>query len=370
VTMASRSFKLLMNVALVLGSLLVALSIGELALRVGKPRQVMVQRQPPIYLRDEVLGSRYMPCASGLMHRCFEIDNVVRTNALGFHDVEHDLRPGALHVAAIGDSFTAAFEVPREQGWTALLQRHLRAAGWNGAEVVNLGQDHSGTDVHLEILRRYLRSYRPDVVLLAFYENDVDDIRRSGFYRETVDGRYVMVYANGKQREIILRRIRDEAPGPLVVWACERLYTMRLIRWTIAGEDDLFSNNIVGLKGKRRNRDDDPPPLDQLLEQLLQLSRHHGFRVLVVPVPPKHEPRASVWRLRRELSSERWRDLDVVNVFPAAERMLAEDGRTMGQLYWELDGHFNEYGNKVYARVVFEALRERLGDTGGNVTGN
>lgn len=360
-TMDSRSVRLLVNVSLVLGGLFVALVIGELALRAGKPRQVMIQRQPPIYLRDDALGCRYAPCASGLMHRCFEIDNVVRTNSLGFHDVEHDVAPGALHVAALGDSFTAAFEVPREQGWTALLQQLLREGGWGGTEVVNLGQDHSGTDVHVEILRRYLERNRPDVVLLAFYENDVDDIRRRGFYRETADGRFVIVYADEKQRGVILERIREEAPGRSVTWVCDRLFTARLIRWSFTGEDDLYFNNIVGLKGGQGLRDNEPWRLDRLMGQLLRLSRTHGFRLLLVPVPAKGEPRASVWRLRHELSPERWRELDVVNLFPIAERLLAEDGSTMEQMYWELDGHFNEYGNRVYARVVFEALRERLG---------
>lgn len=51
---------------------------------------------------------------------------------------------------------------------------------------------------------------------------------------------------------------------------------------------------------------------------------------------------------------------NVVNVFPAMERILAEDGRTFEEMYWSLDWHFNEYGNRVFARVVFQALERRL----------
>jgi hypothetical protein len=351
---------LALNLLLALTAILVAAGLGEVGLRLLKPRPVMIQRQPAIYLRDEVLGSRYAPDAAGLMHRCFEIDNVVRTNSLGFHDVEHEMAPGALHVAAIGDSFTAAFEVSRTQGWTQLLQQHLRAADYSGAEVVNLGQDHSGTDIHLELLRRYLESHRPDMVVLAFYENDIEDIARSGFFRETVENHYVMVYATEEQRQRILERIRAEAPGPAMVWLCDHFYTCRLLRAFFTGEDDLYFNNIVGIKGGGRPGTAGNHGPGPLLDQLLELSRDHGFMVAVAPVPPLLSPRGSVWRLRNSIGIERFRKLNVINVFPVMERILGEDGRSFEEMYWTLDAHFNEYGNKVFARVVFEAMQKRM----------
>lgn len=372
---AATKKRLAVNLLLAIAALLAAALIGELALRLFKPRQVMVQRQPAIYLRDDLLGSRYRPGASGLMHRCFEIDNVVHTNSLGFHDVEHEPASGALHVAAIGDSFTAAFEVPRAKVWTQLLQRQLRVSGFPGAEVVNLGQDHSGTDVHLEILKRYLEQHQPGVVLLAFYENDIDDIARGGFFRETVGDRYVMVYAKQKQREKILQRINSEAPGPLVTWCCDHFYTCRLVRAFATGEDDLYFNNIVGLKGRGKNRSDEAPELGPIMEELLQLSREREFVILVIPVPPKFEPRGSVWRLRDAIEADLFQALGVVNVFPVMERMLAGDGRAFEEMYWNLDAHFNEYGNEMFARVVFEAVEQRLacaetGGTGSSAAGD
>lgn len=351
--------RLAVNLLLALGALLAAVGLGELGLRLWKPRQVMIQRQPAIYLRDELLGSRYEPGASGLMHRSFEIDNVVRTNSLGFHDVDHDPAAGALHVAAIGDSFTAAFEVPREKGWTALLQQQLRDSGFSGAEVVNLGQDHSGTDVHLEILRQYLDGHRPAVVVLAFYENDIDDIKRGGYFRETVDDRYVMVYGSAEQREAVIARIGEEAPGAATIWLCDHIYTCRLVRRLFTGEDDLYFNNIVGIKGRGRPQGA-TREMREIMHDLLHLAQAKGFMVMVVPVPPLRSPRDSVLRLRHSTGIELFRDLNVVNVFPAMERILDEDGRVFDEMYWKLDAHFNEYGNEVFARVVFEALKPRL----------
>jgi hypothetical protein len=350
--------RLPLNLLLALAALLASLLLGEVGLRIGKPRGVMIQRQPTIYQRDEVIGSRYAPNAAGLMHRGFEIDNLVRTNSLGFHDLEHDFADGALHVAAIGDSFTAAFEVPPEAGWTRLLQQRLRDAGHAGAEVVNLGMDHSGTDVHLEILKRYLALGRvPDVVVLAFYENDIEDMQRRRFFRETVEERYVIVYSNAKQREKILGRIAERAPGPAATWVLDHVLTCRLVRSFFTGEDDPYFNNLVGIKGRKgKSPDGGKAAMTRSVDELLRLSADHGFRLLTVPVPPKWEPNGSIRPLRNALTPERFAAIGLVNPTPAVSRILAEEGQPREAMYWELDAHFNGYGNRVFARVVFEAL--------------
>ena len=180
------------------------------------------------------------------------------------------------------------------------------------------------------------------------------------YYRETVDGRYVAVYGTDEQREEILARIRDEAPGPATVWLCDYFFTCRLVRRFFTGEDDLYFNNIVGVKGRGRPGAGATREMSAIMRDLLSLSREHGFAVMVAPVPVLLSPRRSVWRLRNSTGAELFRALNVVNVFPVLERVLGEDGRVSEEMYWELDAHFNEYGNEVFARVVGEALVKRL----------
>jgi len=86
--------------------------------------------------------------------------------------------------------------------------------------------------------------------------------------------------------------------------------------------------------------------------------------IVVAPVPPLLSPRGSVWRLRNNAGIELFRAINVINLFPAMDRILEEDGRVFEEMYWNLDAHFNEYGNEVFARVLFEALQKRLGPAG------
>jgi len=58
-----------------------------------------------------------------------EFDYEIRTNSLGFRDIEHPLSkpPGELRIMAIGDSFTEGMGAKFEQTWLNQLGRTLNA---------------------------------------------------------------------------------------------------------------------------------------------------------------------------------------------------------------------------------------------------
>ena len=70
---------------------------------------------------------------------------------------------------AVGDSFTAALNVPREVVWTAVLERELRSRVFPSADVIYLGIDGTGTDVPRHLLRSFIPLFPPQVVFVAFY---------------------------------------------------------------------------------------------------------------------------------------------------------------------------------------------------------
>ena len=91
-----------------LAASVLALGLGEMALRVLEPPAASIIDYPCIYAPDERFGFRYQPSAVGRVAGHFEIDNTVQMNSLGFHDAE-PLPPGTSDwvVFAVGDSFTA-----------------------------------------------------------------------------------------------------------------------------------------------------------------------------------------------------------------------------------------------------------------------
>jgi len=97
----------------------------------------------------------------------------VELNAQGARDVDHTIaKPeDTLRIVVVGDSYTDAFEVEREQAFPAVAQRRLGACpalAGRSVEVINLGRRGYGTTEELLVLRRFGFAYDPDWVVLAF----------------------------------------------------------------------------------------------------------------------------------------------------------------------------------------------------------
>ena len=348
-------------------ALLGSLALSEVTLRVIRPQAVGVARLPAVYDRDPVLGYRYRPGARGRIHRMFELDNTVVINAEGFHDIEWGPLTGPRPVVALGDSFTAALHVPVEQTWTRAAEARLARSASRARRVLNLGLDGSGTGVQLALLEENLGRVKPGLVLLAFFENDLADLRRGRVYRET-RGRYVLQPRDeaeaGRMRELADDFERRRLARALF----EGLYTVRLGVHLARGDRNLWRTNVIspfhlGAFPPAESGSAGASPLAPgtdartVLRALQDLARKRGFRVLVVPVPPREAPGRSLAAFRRAAGDL---EFDVEDVQAALLRVLERDGRRFSDLYWRWDAHFNAYGNAVFGEVVADALAGRL----------
>ena len=110
----------------------------------------------------------------------------ISTNALGWRDRERTIekQPGVTRIAVLGDSFIEASQVGDEETMTRQLEELLG----DRVEVLNFGMSSIGT-VQEEILYdKVVRDFHPDIVLLAFYSNDVqnsDPVLEGGADRNT-----------------------------------------------------------------------------------------------------------------------------------------------------------------------------------------
>jgi lysophospholipase L1-like esterase len=346
------------SAALLVGSLLGAVLLAELVLRLWQPQAVGLNRQPLIYERDSTTGYRYRPNASGQFTRFFEFDHTVTINAKGLHDEDRRVGGGARVIAAVGDSFTAAMHVPIREGWPHLLELHLRERADPSIRVVNLGLDGTGPDVQLELLKQHVAELRPELVVLGFFMNDEADIMRRRLYREVHEG-YVLQYQSeedaGKMRALA-ERLRGET---FRWWLFERSFLYRLGVYLRSGDHNLFRTNVmspaeVGGRPQRRPG----PSLHRILREFESLARSEGFRLVVVPVPPKALPDASLRLLRSSVSIP---GLQVIDLIGAMQSLVAADGRTWQELYWKRDAHFSPEGNRVFARALADALAGSLG---------
>jgi lysophospholipase L1-like esterase len=344
--------------ALLVASVAAALGAAEAALRWLEPPAASRIRYPCVYEPDAELGFRYRARASGRVGGHFEIDNPVVLNSLGFYDDEPlDPRDSDLRVLAVGDSFTAAMNVPRPDVWTAVLEAELRSKGQPGADVVNIGIDGTGTDVHLELLRRHLPRFRPNVAIVAFFANDVDDVLDGRFTRECHSG-YVLAYQTRAQRDALRARVDAHLERSALRWAFERSYLVRLGLHLAQGPHNLFRLEFVAPRRAELERGPQTLARRRLalrrsFEGLEALGRDCACRLLIVPVPARRDLAASLRVLQGQIGSL---ELEVVDVLPHMVRALERDGRVPSDLFFVHDNHLNAYGNRLFGRAVARAL--------------
>lgn len=172
------------------GGIIAGLVIAELALRIAG---ITVLPQGIFFMADRDTGWSHRPGASGTWY--FEGNARVTINSLGLRDVEHTIEkpPETLRVAVLGDSFAAAFQVDQSNDFSSVLERALHRCPKLKArhvEVINFGVNAYGTSQELITLERKVWRYAPDVVVLAYYANDIydDSVALQKIYPDYVGG--------------------------------------------------------------------------------------------------------------------------------------------------------------------------------------
>lgn len=171
----SRLFKATVGLAMITAGTAIGLVVAELVLRTigfsSLPQSIF-------FIADRYTGWSNRPGASGIWS--WEGDASVSINNEGLRDVEHSVAkpPGTFRVAVLGDSFVAAFQVPRARDFCSVMERGLQGCaelGGRKPEVLNFGVNAYGTGQELLTLEHRVWQYSPDVVVLAYFPNDIFD---------------------------------------------------------------------------------------------------------------------------------------------------------------------------------------------------
>jgi hypothetical protein len=261
----------------------------------------------------------------------------VRTNSQGIRaDRDFSLEPeaGISRIVLIGDSFTWGEEVSNDETFAARLEHHL--GDW---DVINLGVHGYGTDQQLLRLRRDGFPFEPNVVLLAFYEENL--------YRNVVSFRdYAKPRFRVQNDQLILEN--TPVPTPEEVLAREQrlprsflwVVARRLLRktavawgWGLDASEAWMVTQAILDAAKRETE-------DREAEFVLMYIPYSGFRR-----PGPVEPLLTDWA--RETGTA------YVNL---RERFLEMPATDQDRLY---DGHWTPYGNERVAMLMAEFLRQR-----------
>jgi len=365
--------RVLLNGVLLLGSLVAALGVSEILIRIVAPQQLVLVR-PDIWQPDDSLGYKFRP---NLHTEANWGERTVHlyTDRDGFRVGAAGPRQGDTRVLLIGDSFMAALQVEYEQSLAALLEERLSKRLGKRVAVRNAGQDAYDPPQYFILARQLLQRDTFDLVVVSFFlGNDVVTTRPDRILPwtpvEIASFRLPRRWSWDEVVAAFLRPINDylEARSYLFIFAKNRLQTLRMrvglsaeyfpeeflrreaasSRWDITAD---ICRDIAGLAARRGI-----PTLFVLVPAPFQVDSVvfnqylNGFGIDPKTVDLDQPDRLMGERLRA-------RHLAVLHVLPAF-RAVEDAGR---QLYGRVDRHLSPAGHEKLDSLVEPEVVNILG---------
>jgi len=317
----------------------------------------------------------------------------LRVNAGGLRgpDRPHAKAPGSHRTLLLGDSFVEGYTVAEEASLSAVLERRLQEAGCGTHEVLNAGVMGYSTDQEYLFYVSEGRRYRPDVVVLLFFYNDLyhnTSADQGKPYFDLEEGRLVLRNSpvpaprdGGTVRRPEPRTLRLEPwRGSMALRllserssANPRLHRA-LALWGVVEPprtEELSPDLWPVALGRRREVEAMWRRTEAILSALDAEVRKDGARLLLFYVPEHSEVDEAVWEATRrkyrlgrrapgfEKVHRRFQDaaqrLGIPMVAPHAALRAAEARGSSG--YFRHDGHWNEIGHAIAADGVARFLR-------------
>jgi lysophospholipase L1-like esterase len=374
------------NVLIFLALLLLAEGIGQ-GIALLRPSYEVLYLKP-----DRELGWREVPGLhwtwAGFYWYAADYSVKVQTNRAGFRDFEREyVKPaGVKRVAALGDSFIEAVQVPLEKTATQLLERRLnapqaQAAGPQKWEVLNFGISSFGVGQFLLTWEQEARRYSPDYVVV--------------FVAKFIMDRTVQKYEQGRFQGTSAKQLwirpTFRVDGDTLIREPARDFEKfarlqdSVIQNEFGGQRSRRRVSLVTLLYARRLHDD----FDQWRQ------RHAAQRPTALPHPDAHpEIDANMLATNLKVLEELQRQATAAHsvlVIVDASRYFGDDPsistalqdlcakgssvyvpfyKDMQQasakgipLQWSHDGHLSEAGNALLADAIYRSLiQERRGD--------
>lgn len=230
----SRRKKLLFGAAALLFSLVAALLIGEVIVRLAAPQDLSGawrEHAPRGYLRNKSGGASRHQFGERVVHYRFN-DHHMRGGPLG---------AGKVRVLALGDSFTFGWLLEEPDTYLAKLQQHADAAFGKGQfEFLNGAAGGWGTEEYTAFLEDEGESIKPDVVVVFLGIDDTQRAMNAPVYRLAESKSLTLEPTGLKLHESPLKRLANSIPG--YDFLLEHSHLMQLIRKaTLRGQPGAFA---------------------------------------------------------------------------------------------------------------------------------
>ena len=330
---------------------LIVVSVGGAELGVR-----LLALAPPVpsqyvrYAADDILpfrpqvNDRWMHSGGGGE---FEVE--VRTNSLGFRDVEHSREKpvDVFRILALGDSFTFGVGAAFEDSYLVRLEEMLneRSGSHPAIEIIKAGVPRFWPEAEALLLERIGVSFDPDLVLVSFLPNDVADTVVGMDYLEVSEG-------------FLLTRQADQLGRP-GLWLFLHSHAARIV----------LQRYVVAQAGRSRSEPDDDVVFADIYradgpyeyawseveaesQRMIEIAASVGSDIAFVHIPQQNfEMESAPYPATRLGQWADMRDVTFIDTLPGIRRAAEHE-----TLYWARDGHCTPAGYRVVAEQVFDGL--------------
>ncbi len=175
-----------------------------------------------------------------------------RTNAHGFRGPETTLaKPdGVFRIVGLGDSFTFGTGVRREHTFLAVLEERANLAGPDAPyEVLNLGVMAYDTVAEVSLLEHIGFRFEPDLVVIAFFLNDVGSGNLLAFTGEEGEDTRPWWRRTFRSLDALYRGDERREEGARVIETYRRSLGQRAPRWNEAKRALLTAKGLAEERG-------------------------------------------------------------------------------------------------------------------------
>jgi len=294
-----------------------------------------------LYQHDELLGWKHQPNQTSRFETIdFSVDVV--TNSRGLRDKEYGLEkpPGIKRILILGDSFGWGFGVEHGDRIDEIIE-----SKYDDIEIINASIAGYGTDQQYLYLKNRGILYNPDLVVVMFYPNDVNNNSSKIQYQ------YEKPFFILEENSIKLTNV----PVPeLGFWSKANIYIMNRTYFIkkVISSFKYFVLNPLGLSNPQKSSYEEA--LDITKSLLLKVDGYTSSNkidliVVFLPGPLKREPLNKVLDELKDFA-----EYSEINHLSLKETF--EDKQK--EAYFENNLHWNEYGHEIAAKQLELKLKK------------
>ena len=330
----------------------ICLLVAEVVIRIVYPQPIL-----PRFIESSTWGIRKVLSNVDAIHKTSEYSYHYRTNSQGFRGTkEYENVPpqDCFRIVVQGDSMTLGHGVKDNETYSYLLQEMFNKDGFR-TEVINMAVSGFGTAEELIQFHEVAKKYKPDLVILGFFRNDLKNNAICGLF--------------SVEEGVLCRTEDDFIPG---IYLRDRLY--KIPGYPFFSQHShlftLFRNIASGIVKKRlekkisfhsipveeTKKQDKGNATNQsllltklLLEKFADDVTQTSAKLLIVDIVDKNLTSCFPMDFEHDTNTR------IISTYDALNRSR-DEGR---KPFYENDSHPTAEGHRAIAACIYEALEDQ-----------